>query len=80
MKYHSNGCIMATGLFEEGEPYKAEYYDDQGSLIYLDDGMDMNYDSVPGLINNNLIHNNVIGNLLDLINNNPDAEIYNNQD
>ena len=61
MKYHTNGCIMATGLFEEGEPYRAEYYDESGSLIYSDDGSDISYTVMPGLINDNglnLIQNN----------------------
>jgi hypothetical protein len=58
-KYHPNGNIMATGFFEEGEPFKAEYYDDTGNLIYSDsgDGDAADYNMPPlvqGMMNNEL--------------------------
>jgi len=83
-KYHNNGNIMATGVFEENEPFKAEYYDENGNLIYTDNN-DENYDMPPlisqmintGIINtpitnilqNNNGTNNIINTLLNNVNN-----------
>jgi hypothetical protein len=83
-KYHNNGNIMATGVFEENEPFKAEYYDENGNLIYTDNN-DENYDMPPlisqmintGMINtpitnilqNNNGTNNIINTLLNNVNN-----------
>jgi len=66
MKYHSNGCIMATGIFEQGEPYKAEYYDELGVLIYSDDGIDIDYNTIPVNIPNNA-YNQLINNIMNII-------------
>ena len=52
IKYHPNGNLNITGSFEQGEPYKAEYYDESGNLIFSDLGDDTNM--LPNEIENNL--------------------------
>lgn len=36
IKFHPNGNIQIIGLFQDGEPFKCDYYDDTGNLIYSD--------------------------------------------
>jgi len=49
-KYHTNGNINITGIFEMNEPFKAEYYDENGVLIFSDDGTDQDYNGLPELL------------------------------
>lgn len=69
IKYHPNGFIQISGKFEENEPYKAEYYDDSGNLIYSDQGIDDDYGintPIAGLNNQNIVNTvmNLISNAL----------------
>jgi hypothetical protein len=38
IRYHPNGKIQASGKFNEGDTFKCEYFDDDGNLIYSDEG------------------------------------------
>jgi len=46
VKYHPNGNLNITGVFDKGEAIKADYYDETGNLIYSD--ID-EYNDMPGL-------------------------------
>jgi hypothetical protein len=77
MKFHSNTLIQFTGIFENGEPYKGEYYDEAGDLIYVDDDIDYtNNNQLPPLVS----LNQTIGaaNLINLLNMNPSQPIETN--
>jgi len=46
VKYHPNGNLNISGVFDKGEAIKADYYDETGNLIYSD--ID-EYTDMPGL-------------------------------
>jgi hypothetical protein len=72
IKYHPNGNLNISGHFELGEPFKAEYYDEHGNLIFSDlDNFDnlSNYNEMPGLTPILQINTNIENNLIGLINN-----------
>jgi len=72
MKYHSNGSIQASGKFAEGDAFKCEYFDDEGNLIYSDEGVytedhpnpEDNNDDLPPLVGLNEINHNQIQNMI----------------
>ena len=53
---------------EENEPYKAEYYDDSGNLIYSDQGTDDDY-GINSPVGSNVNTNQLIGTVMNLLTN-----------
>jgi hypothetical protein len=54
MKFHKNGSMQMTGLFEQGEPLKCDYYDEDGNLFYSDIENDYGGSNMTNMQNNQI--------------------------